>query len=841
MKSFGQKIKNHLKENYPFLVILGIVFIIYIPYLSGKFITIGPSSFRFEIWDFILGNNFGWINFFKNMGEFMGGITQFGYFNPFQIIFRIVNFTDSHLAEYLLGIIYALIAFTGFYYLLRKRFFMKWVALLGATIFTLNGRTFTRDITTSDGFSGIMLFPFLFLIADQEFKGIWRKILFGILLGLESLIVHPQYIGWQLIIITIYIIYTKGWKIIKPFFFSLIIGGVLMFPQIFLTGITFANYDLQKIITEPFASSLPGNPYLFALQLINPFTPTTQYGYLTPYYYTALIATLIFLFFLPTLFRQWKTLPRLIKLSLVFSIFFFFASFQGSILQDYFLAKIPFFNIVISRNPYRYVYIYFFFLSFIVSYCLQTYLTNRERLIKFSKFILIVGILGTLGYVISSIIYKIKGEVIYEFLKERFINTRLPNVRGGYPTEYYFNLLRMYFDSYFIKNTLLSWSGFFCALPFVSFIIWSIAVLKEKIKQPIKYLPHLIVIQVIFTGLIFSAVLMQDARKLTPAVFDKKENNIAITIKEKPDWRNSYIISYGNFAGEIYFSNLYKDSYEINKWLAVNQYSRFINYDSVPRTQNDVNPFQLFRDRLLSTYIGYQLVDLFPLKGRFPNNEKSDPLILNDFAFDKDILNPTKMEKGLNDKINILRNIGVRFIVSQYEFKGPGFKLAQKVTFDKPSDLLPNYTANLYLYELNKPGKIIFAPEKIKLQQFDSIDLLDFRKVRSIYDDLNKNNISLIEIKNSTTTDNDMITQKISPEEIVFEKMEKDTISFKTNFKKDTFVIINTYYYPGWEALIDGVSTKINRANLNFLSIKIPKDKHQIILRFNIFKMIENS
>ncbi len=841
METKTEKLKNFVKRHYPALTIIGILLVIYIPYLSGKYILVGPAiATRTEVWDFLLGKSFGWIDFYKNMGEFLGGMYHYGYFNPIHILFRLIQIKSSLLAEYLLTLIYASATFFGAYYLFRKNAYAKWIALLSAVIFALNGQAFTTDINTSEGFGNLLYMPLLFILAEAGFAGIWRKLLFGGLLFLEVSNGSPQFIIWQIIVIGVYLLYVKGWKSLKPYFWALVFGAVAILPQIILTQIIYSGYDTQSIIINPHLLAWPGNPLSYALQMINPFAFFGQYGYLTPYYYTALIGTLIFFYFIPILIRKWREVPKNIKFFFVTALFFLIASFQGNPLQEYFLEKIPFVSFILSRNPYRYVYFYFFSMSFVVAYCLQNYLANKERLVKFAKALLIVGALGILGYIISSLVYLIWGNQIYEILKADFVKNRLPNVRGNYDPLYYINLLKMYFELYIPKSTLFTWSGILSALPFAGFLIFGYATVKEKIKEPLKYLPHFIVLQVIITGFIFSAVLAQDARPKTKMVFDKKENNLSLTIKEKTDWRNSYIMSYGNFAGEIYLENLYQNNYEIYDWLSLNQYTNHTNGNSIPRIQNEVNPFRLFKDRLLATYIGYQLVDLFNLQGKFQDNNKSNPGLLNEIAYDKDIINPDKMEKNLAEKIGILRNIGVRYIVSQYKFNVREIKMIQELSFGKKSNLLPEYTAILYLYEINNPGKIVFAPEKIKLVNFGSIDILDFAKVKTVYDDLNFKNISLIEWKNPIKEDRPAIYQ--TPDKsIVLDKAENDTIAFKTDLSEDSYLIINNYYYPGWQAFIDGKEGQVGRANLMFLAIFVPKGEHAVELKFDTYKMVRDS
>ena len=97
MKVFFYKTAAWAKENYPFLIIVGLVLTIFLPYLSGRYMVMGPAGDRSQQWIFLLGDHLGWINFFRNMGEFTGGDYHYGYFSPIHILFRLLlnNFNTA--------------------------------------------------------------------------------------------------------------------------------------------------------------------------------------------------------------------------------------------------------------------------------------------------------------------------------------------------------------------------------------------------------------------------------------------------------------------------------------------------------------------------------------------------------------------------------------------------------------------------------------------------------------------------------------------------------------------------------------------------------------------------
>lgn len=63
-------------------------------------------------------------------------------------------------------------------------------------------------------------------------------------------------------------------------------------------------------------------------------------------------------------------------------------------------------------------------------------------------------------------------------------------------------------------------------------------------------------------------------------------------------------------------------------------------------------------------------------------------------------------------------------------------------------------------------------------------------------------------------------------------------ILFSTNSKADSIVQINTIYWPGWQASIDGKNTTINYKNDNgLMNISIPDGEHSVLLSFGESKL----
>ena len=60
-----------------------------------------------------------------------------------------------------------------------------------------------------------------------------------------------------------------------------------------------------------------------------------------------------------------------------------------------------------------------------------------------------------------------------------------------------------------------------------------------------------------------------------------------------------------------------------------------------------------------------------------------------------------------------------------------------------------------------------------------------------------------------------------------------DLMNVKVNFSNDKFLVSSMTYHIGWKAYIDGIETKIYKANIKHMGIDVPKGKHEIEFRFS--------
>lgn len=57
-------------------------------------------------------------------------------------------------------------------------------------------------------------------------------------------------------------------------------------------------------------------------------------------------------------------------------------------------------------------------------------------------------------------------------------------------------------------------------------------------------------------------------------------------------------------------------------------------------------------------------------------------------------------------------------------------------------------------------------------------------------------------------------------------------VVFKTDFQSDGLLYISDNYYPGWQAYVDNLTTKILKANYSFRSVVVPAGKHEVVFEF---------
>ena len=61
---------------------------------------------------------------------------------------------------------------------------------------------------------------------------------------------------------------------------------------------------------------------------------------------------------------------------------------------------------------------------------------------------------------------------------------------------------------------------------------------------------------------------------------------------------------------------------------------------------------------------------------------------------------------------------------------------------------------------------------------------------------------------------------------------EPNKISIRATVEGDSLLFLADNYYPGWKAYVDGVETKILRANYSFRAVVVPKGEHEVVFSY---------
>lgn len=63
-------------------------------------------------------------------------------------------------------------------------------------------------------------------------------------------------------------------------------------------------------------------------------------------------------------------------------------------------------------------------------------------------------------------------------------------------------------------------------------------------------------------------------------------------------------------------------------------------------------------------------------------------------------------------------------------------------------------------------------------------------------------------------------------------RYQENTIEIKTKSENNKLLVLSDNHYPGWKAYINGVETKIYRADYTFRAVEIPKGQHTVVFSY---------
>lgn len=164
----------------------------------------------------------------------------------------------------------------------------------------------------------------------------------------------------------------------------------------------------------------------------------------------------------------------------------------------------------------------------------------------------------------------------------------------------------------------------------------------------------------------------------------------------------------------------------------------------------------------------------------------------------------------------ILSLLNVRYILSLKE--NPLNQVLMRQNFYRKIDETPQYI----LFENTKSLPRLFCINHLQVaKNMDEV----------------KNKLYSVEVDPSTTAlvypEDAAITKKaFSKGEIKPFTYETDEIRFHSRFSAEGFVVIADQFYPGWNAWVDGIKTKIFRVNGLLRGIVVPPGAHVVTLKY---------
>jgi uncharacterized membrane protein YfhO len=121
-------------------------------------------------------------------------------------------------------------------------------------------------------------------------------------------------------------------------------------------------------------------------------------------------------------------------------------------------------------------------------------------------------------------------------------------------------------------------------------------------------------------------------------------------------------------------------------------------------------------------------------------------------------------------------------------------------------------------------------PKDIASEKFiDAIYYSDYLanvlgKERRVF--FSEQDVDFADVNNDTEEDNEPVIEYIK-------KDNPNVLGLSVNVPSDGFLVRLENFHSGWRAFIDGIRTKVYRANYAFQAIKIPKGEHRIIFKFS--------
>jgi hypothetical protein len=208
----------------------------------------------------------------------------------------------------------------------------------------------------------------------------------------------------------------------------------------------------------------------------------------------------------------------------------------------------------------------------------------------------------------------------------------------------------------------------------------------------------------------------------------------------------------------------------------------------------DPNYFDPLHNKRYAELISFANTKVFP-----PLLKRSDIEIVNDIS----------IEKPLNDSRKTLFNIlGVKYLVFKKN-QLPKGNFKDKIFWEDKDWIVQENSNSLPRIYVVNDFEVISNPKSI-LERLFSTEFNYREKV----------------ILEKAPTFSGSSTGKVKNTEPEIIDYKSNSVLIKTNTTSDSMLVLSDNYYAGWKALVDGMETKIYRANYTFRAIELPVGKH---------------
>ena len=195
---------------------------------------------------------------------------------------------------------------------------------------------------------------------------------------------------------------------------------------------------------------------------------------------------------------------------------------------------------------------------------------------------------------------------------------------------------------------------------------------------------------------------------------------------------------------------------------------------------------------------------------------------------------PDEDGKRLNSKVPpiiskldpLLRYLSLKYLISAIPLDSPLIELKRKVVAPVTYDYWINPQSlfkTLYVYALKRPIPRFFSPTKIV--RVRSQDVL------TAMSELSGEEFPVVLARSEFYQLNDSV-RSIPPLQYALVRDDLDRLMFEIRANKESYLIINDNFLPGWKAWLDGKRIPIEKANYAFMAMRIPPGTHRLTVKY---------